>query len=144
MTDKYNPNDPSHLRIRHAIERGNGISNMVTRKEALASLVNAGFTLQHDEDLSQRKDARPWFAPLSGEIDYRAGAWDVVGALRMTRAGRVAMETLLKVLEAVRVAPSGTAETAKELSVGADALVEGGREGLFTPMYLMVAKKPEV
>ncbi|KAG9620219.1 putative ABC transporter, partial [Aureobasidium melanogenum] len=40
------------------------------------------------------------------------------------------------------MAPSGTAETARELSAAADALVAGGKEGLFTPMYLIVGKKP--
>jgi sterol 24-C-methyltransferase len=45
-------------------------------------------------------------------------------------------------METLRLAPLGSAETAAELSAGADALVAGGKEGLFTPMYLMVARKP--
>lgn len=142
MTDRWNENDPAHRAIRHGIERGNGISNMVTRKQAQRAFSKAGFSLIHDEDLAERKDARPWFAPLSGDINYATGLWDVIGALRMTKAGRFGMEMLLSTLEKVRLAPSGTAETAKELSVGADALVAGGKEGLFTPMYLMVGSKP--
>jgi sterol 24-C-methyltransferase len=142
MTDRYNETNPTHRAIRHGIERGNGISNMVTRKDALQAFLKAGFTLLHDEDLAERKDARPWWAPLSGDIDYATGIWDVVGAVRMTRVGRFAMETLLSALETIRMAPSGTAETARELSAGADALVAGGKQGLFTPMYLMVGRKP--
>jgi sterol 24-C-methyltransferase len=136
MTDRYDESNPTHRAIRHGIERGNGISNMVTRKDAQRAFLKAGFTLLHDEDLAERKDARPWWAPLSGDIDYATGIWDV------TRVGRFAMETLLSALEMIRMAPSGTAETARELSAGADALVAGGKEGLFTPMYLMVGKKP--
>lgn len=143
MTDRYDESNAKHRAIRYGIERGNGISNMVTRKEAEQAIKSAGFTLLHDEDMAERKnDARPWYAPLSGDINYATGAWDVLGALRMTKAGRVAMETLLSVLEAIKMAPSGTAETAKELSAGADALVAGGVEGVFTPMYLMIARKP--
>ena len=33
--------------------------------------------------------------------------------------------------------------TAASLAKAADALVLGAKEGLFTPMYLMIAKKPE-
>ncbi|KEQ82177.1 putative tocopherol O-methyltransferase [Aureobasidium pullulans EXF-150] len=142
MTDRYDEANPEHRKIRHGIERGNGISNMVTRKEAERAFKNAGFELLHDEDLAERSDARPWYAPLSGNINYATGAWDVLGAIRMTKFGRFAMETLLTTLETVRLAPSGTAETAKELSAGADALVAGGKAGLFSPMYLMVGKKP--
>ncbi|KAI5205569.1 hypothetical protein AUEXF2481DRAFT_26192 [Aureobasidium subglaciale EXF-2481] len=142
MTDHYDEDNSEHRAIRHGIERGNGISNMVTRKEAEKAFLKAGFTMLHDEDLAERKDARPWYAPLSGNINYATGIWDFLGALRMTKAGRFVMESLLSSLEMVRLAPSGTAETAKELSVGADALVAGGKKALFTPMYLMVGRKP--
>lgn len=142
MTDRYNESDPAHRTIRHGIERGNGISNMVTRKEAQQAFLKAGFTLMHDEDLAERRDARPWYAPLSGDINYATGVWDVLGALRMTKIGRSAMEMLLSTLEKVSMAPPGTAETARELSAAADALVAGGKGGLFTPMYLIVGRKP--
>ncbi|KAG9729424.1 hypothetical protein KCU73_g12120, partial [Aureobasidium melanogenum] len=115
---------------------------MVTRKEAQQAFSKAGFTLLHDTDLAERKDARPWYAPLSGDINYATGVWDILGALRMTRAGRSAMEMLLSTMEKVRLAPPGTAETARELSAAADALVAGGKKGLFTPMYLIIGRKP--
>jgi sterol 24-C-methyltransferase len=60
----------------------------------------------------------------------------------MARFGRFAMETLLSALETVKMAPSGTVETARELST-ADALVASEKEGLFTPMLLMVGRKPK-
>ena len=46
-------------------------------------------------------------------------------------------------LEVVKIAPKGTQKTADSLALAADCLVAGGKEKLFTPMYLMVAKKPE-
>jgi sterol 24-C-methyltransferase len=60
----------------------------------------------------------------------------------MARVGRFAMETLLSALETVKMVPSGTVETARELST-ADALVAGEKEDLFTPMLLMVGRKPK-
>ncbi|MYF23557.1 MAG: hypothetical protein F4209_12575 [Chloroflexi bacterium] len=38
--------------------------------------------------------------------------------------------------------PSGTSETASFLNVAADALVEGGELEIFTPSFLVHARKP--
>lgn len=142
MTDHYDKNDPHHEAIRLGIERGNGISNMVPRKEAYEAMQKAGFVIEYDEDLAERKDAKPWYAPLAGDIKSSRNITDFIGYLRMTRLGRMGIGCLLHSLEAFSLAPSGTAQTAAELSAGADALVNGGKENLFTPMYLMIGKKP--
>lgn len=141
MTDKYDDSLASHRAIRYGIERGNGISNMVPRKTALDAIKAAGFTVEHEEDLAQRPDTTPWYAPLDGDFKNARTVRDFLTGLRLTTAGRYAIGSLLRTLEAVRVAPPGTARTAHELSLGADSLVAGGKEGLFTPMYLMIAKK---
>jgi sterol 24-C-methyltransferase len=142
MTDKFNDKDPEHHTIRLGIERGNGIANMTSRKHALQAIQAAGFILESEEDLAARPDQVPWYYPLTGELRHVKSLWDFLSVLRLSRAGRTAMATLLKTLETFRMAPPGTAETANELSSGADNLVAGGRAGLFTPMYLMIAKKP--
>ncbi len=46
--------------------------------------------------------------------------------------------------EALRLMPRGTQKTADSLALAADCLVEGGKQKLFTPMYLMVARKPKI
>jgi sterol 24-C-methyltransferase len=147
MTDAYNESNEHHRKIRLGIERGNGIANMVPRKEALEAMKKAGFVVEHEEDLAQRKvspiaDRRPWYAPLAGDLAGAQTLGDFFGVLRMSSVGRVGVGVLLRTMETLRLAPLGSAETAAELSAGADALVAGGREGLFTPMYLMVARKP--
>ena len=142
MTDAYDASNKRHREIRLAIERGNGIANMVSRKEALAAMRSAGFVIEHEEDLAERKDRRPWYAPLAGDLAGAQNLWDLLGYVRMSWVGRMGIGGLLRVLEGLRLAPQGTAETARELSDGGDALVAGGREGLFTPMYLMVGRKP--
>ena len=43
----------------------------------------------------------------------------------------------------VKMAPKGTQKTADSLAQAADCLVAGGKEKLFTPMYLMVGRKPK-
>jgi len=144
MTDAYDPSNKRHREIRLGIERGTGISNMVSRKEALAAMRSAGFEIEHEEDLAEKEDKRPWYAPLAGDLAGSQNLWDLLGYVRMSKVGRLGIGCLLTVMETLRLAPMGTAETARELSDGGDALVAGGREKLFTPMYLMVGRKPVV
>ena len=142
MTDDYDDNNSEHRAIRLGIERGDGIANMTTRRHAVQAIKAAGFTLEHEEDLAKRPDQLPWYYPIAGELRHIRSLWDLMSALRLTKMGRTAMGTLLTALESVSMAPAGTADTARELSLAADSLVAGAKAGLFTPMYLMIAKKP--
>ncbi|BAE61033.1 unnamed protein product [Aspergillus oryzae RIB40] len=144
MTDRFDESNPKHRAIRLGIERGNGIVNMCTQNEAAEAIQAAGFVLEHEEDLAARPDPIPWYYPIAGELRHARSLWDLLTVLRMTKLGRGAMGYLLWTLENLRLAPSGTAETATELASGADSLVEGGRLGLFTPMYFMIGRKPEI
>jgi sterol 24-C-methyltransferase len=142
MTDRFDESNAEHCAIRLGIERGNGISHMRPHTDAVDAIKAAGFVLEHEEDLAERPDAVPWYYPLSGEWQYTRTLWDLLSVVRMSRIGRGAMHNFLRALEAVRVAPRGTAQTADELAAGAESLVQGGKLGVFTPMYFMVAKKP--
>ncbi|KAI9826136.1 MAG: Delta(24)-sterol C-methyltransferase [Thelocarpon impressellum] len=144
MTEKYDNDNAAHREIRLGIEQGNGISNMVKVAEALDAIVAAGFELEVHEDLARRvaHDYAPWYYPLAGDFRYMASAWDVMTVLRMSRLGRASVHKLIGALEMFRLAPAGTQKTADSLARAADCLVAGGKEDLFTPMYLMVARKP--
>ncbi|RMZ77719.1 hypothetical protein DV738_g4214, partial [Chaetothyriales sp. CBS 135597] len=143
MTDKYDDSNPEHRALRLGIERGDGIANMTTRQHAVDALKAAGFELEYAEDLATRPDRIPWYAPLAGEFRYVNNVWELLSAIRLTYVGRMAMSAFLRGLEVIRLAPSGTADTANELALAADSLVAGAKQGIFTPMYLMIAQKPE-
>lgn len=143
MTDKYDPNNPYHREIRLGIEQGNGISNMVKVEEGIRAIKAAGFELQHAEDMSLRPDPIPWYFPIAGDFRYLSSVWDFFTVLRMTKTARAIVQRVLSLMEVVRLAPGGSARTAASLAKGADCLVAGAKEGLFTPMYLMIAKKPD-
>ena len=68
--------------------------------------------------------------------------WDIATVLRMNRWGRLVSHSFMSALETIRVLPAGTRQTAENLATAADGLVAGGEKKLFTPMYLMVARKP--
>jgi sterol 24-C-methyltransferase len=144
MTDKYDNDNPAHREIRLGIEIGDGISNMEKVEVALAAMKAAGFQLEHNEDLADRDDdVAPWYWPLSGEMKYISTLADIPTIFRMTKLGRGIIHKFIGALETIGVAPKGTQKTAHSLALGGDSLVAGAREKLFTPMYLMVGRKPE-
>jgi sterol 24-C-methyltransferase len=142
MTEKYDNDNVEHREIRLGIEVGDGISNMEKVSVALKAVESVGFELLVNEDLADRDDPFPWYWPIAGELKYLQSVFDLFTILRMTRLGRYTMHNLAGALEFLRLAPHGTKKTADALARGADALVAGGEQKLFTPMYLMVARKP--
>jgi sterol 24-C-methyltransferase len=143
MTDAYDNNNPEHKEIRLGIEIGDGISNMEKIEVALAAMKAAGFEMEHHEDLADREgDAAPWYWPLSGQLKYITSLGDIPTILRMTKIGRGLIHKFVGALEVIGVAPGGTQKTADSLALAADCLVAGGQKKLFTPMYLMVGRKP--
>lgn len=144
MTDNYDNGNPHHREIRLGIEQGDGISNMEKIEVALEAMKKAGFQLEVNEDLADRdEDPYPWYWPLAGDMKYLSSIGDFPTILRMTKIGRATVHKFVGMLEMIGIAPKGTQKTADSLAVAADCLVAGGKEKLFTPMYLMVGRKPE-
>lgn len=153
MTDAYDDDDLDHRRIRLAIEQGDGIARMFNRNEGVSAMKDAGFELEHHEDLatpstttksasSSDLDAAPWYWPLGNDFRHAQTFADLLTVARMNKWGRMVAHNVFSVMEALSLAPRGTRKTADSLGQAADALVEGGRRGLFTPMYLMIGRKP--
>lgn len=142
MTDKYDNSNPRHRQIRLGIEQGNGISNMVPISEGIAAIKAAGFELEMHQDLAKRADCTPWYYAIAGDFSMMGSVWDVLTIARMTKWGRGLTHRFIGVLESLSIAPSGMQKTADSLALGADCMVAGAKEDLFTPMYLMVARKP--
>jgi sterol 24-C-methyltransferase len=142
MTDEYDNDNLRHREIRLGIEQGDGISNMCKVSEGIAAIHDSGFEMLHHEDLADRPDTLPWYWPLAGELRYVQTVGDFFTIVRMTTWGRTIAHGLAGILETFKLAPAGTKKTADSLALAADCLVAGGRDKLFTPMYLMVARKP--
>ncbi|KAL3421125.1 sterol 24-c-methyltransferase [Phlyctema vagabunda] len=142
MTDKYDNTNPQHRQLRVEIEEGDGISNMVTISEGLQAIQAAGFELEFHENMAQRDDVKPWYYPIAGELHHASSLADVFTMLRMTKVGRGVAHMAFKAGEKVGVIPPGTQKIADTLAKAQDAMVIGGKADLFTPMYLMVARKP--
>lgn len=116
---------------------------MRTIAECLQALKNVGFEIEIQQDLADMGDQVKWYYPLEGDIRKCQTMRDVLTTIAMTKLGRFTTTNVCRILEKIGLAPKGTVETQKVLETAADALVEGAKAELFTPMFFFVAKKPE-
>jgi len=108
-----------------------------------AALEAVGFDLIETRDMALemtaeelRAGGRTWYHPLTPSYNVLSQRF------QFTPVGMPLTTTLLKCLEFMRLAPTGTSKVQTMLQQGAIGLARGGEQGIFTPMYLCVAKKP--
>ena len=137
LTDRYDPNDPEHQRIRLAFERGYGIPDTITAAECCRSKIAAGFELLEAADHATESDPEtPWYSPLEATgFSMRA--------LARSPVGRRVIERALGILEMLLPSARGSRHVSDVLNGGADATVEGGKAGILTALYFMLARKPD-
>lgn len=137
MTDRFDPADPHHVRLKNDIEAGTGVPDLVQRQAIDPVLREVGFELLDAHDLAERqRPGIPWYEPLVGSGLSLAG-------FRSSRTGRQVTYATLRVLEVLRVVPRGSPHVCRILNTGAAALAEAGRLEIFTPMYFVLARRPE-
>ena len=136
LTERFDEGDARHRDIRDRIEHGNGTPDLLTTQQQLDAVKSAGFEILSATDQAAEGDPRtPWYMALQGR--------DVsLASLARVPAGRRFTAGLTGVLEKVGIAPNGTGEAAELLNIAADSLVEGGEMGIFTPSFLVHARKP--
>ncbi len=137
LTDRFDAQDPLHLKIKADIELGGGLLNIDDQQTVDDALRTVGFEVLETRDVSVRTGPSiPWYQPL-------IGSGFSVASFRSSRAGRWVTHSSLKVLEALHIAPRGSARVAATLNLCAVAMAEAGRLGIFTPMYFIHARKPD-
>ncbi|MCS6914499.1 MAG: methyltransferase domain-containing protein [Myxococcales bacterium] len=137
LTARYDPANPAHREIKKGIEEGNALPDIATIDETLAAVREAGFELLAAEDRADASDPEtPWYLPLA---DTR---WYTFSGFRASRPGRWLTHQMVRLLEAVRIAPRGATAVSSFLERGARALVAGGKAGVFTPLFYFEARRP--
>lgn len=142
MTDAWDPSIPEHKALAHEIELGNGIPEMRPLRLARDALKKVGFEILHEEDLAERPDEVTWYYPLEGDLSKAQTLWDYFMVWRTTWMGIVIMHGVMWIMELLGFLPKGTMDVAEALKVAQSSLIKGGQTKLFTPMYLVVSKKP--
>lgn len=136
LTDRFDASDARHQAIKRGIEAGDGLPDLATTRDVDQSMIDAGFELVAARDLVADSDPEtPWWLPLQGEGVS-------VASFRSSRFGRWVTHRTVGVLETLRIAPKGTQFVHGFLNDAAEALIDGGRTGIFTPMYMVHGRKP--
>lgn len=128
LTSAYRADDASHVAAKHDIMLGNGLPDLRSAAECLAAVKAVGFEVLEEGDLAPSSEV-PWYAPIDAQ-----GKLFSFTEFRTSRVGRALTHAAVWALEALRLAPQGTATVSQFLVTGADALVAGGRKEIFTPM----------
>jgi sterol 24-C-methyltransferase len=136
MTDAFDPNSAEHQRIKKGIEEGDSLPDIATVPDTLAAVRAAGFEVLESHDAAGTCDREtPWYLPLVGETSSLL-------AVRRGRVGRFFARRLIRTVEALRIAPEGSAAVSQMLGAAAEALIAGGESGIFTPNYFFLARRP--
>jgi sterol 24-C-methyltransferase len=136
MTDKYDPNNLEHQRLKKDIEEGNGLPNIIDCKQCLVAMEAAGFEILLERDQAIVPNVQSWQTPL-------LPSWNLFSQrFQFNWLGGHLTNWAIATLEFVRIAPKGTVKMQKILQAGGFALRDAAEEGIFTTMYLMVGRKP--
>ena len=136
LTDSFDPCNAEHRRIRNDIMVGDALPDIAGTQEVLAALRSAGFAILEAHDRASDSDPEtPWYRALQGR-DF------TLSSMPRTPLGRALTNWTLLVAERLGVFPKGSRAVSTILNKAADALVEGGRSGIFSPMFFVLACKP--
>lgn len=137
LTERFDEAERRHRDVKARIELGNGCPGLLTAQEQMEAVAAAGFEVLDCVDQAATSDPRtPWYMSLQGR--------DIsLSSLARVPAGRAFTAMATRLIERLRILPAGTGEAAEFLNRAADALVEAGELGIFTPSFLVHARKPK-
>lgn len=135
MTDKFDPKNKEHQRIKRDIMIGDGLPDIFPIQNVVDSLEKAGFEVIEYKDLAPvtRANNVPWYQALSGGFS--------LSGFRASRLGLIVTTTIVVILETVRFLPKGSKNSHDILCTAADGLVDGGKAEIFTPALYFKARK---
>jgi len=140
LTDKYDPKNESHKLFKHQIEIGNGLPDIRTTKQCKDAMAKAGWQVVEDIDLASCSPV-PWYEPLYPTQGYFSSL-EALSSIKSSPIGAKVTHGFCWLLESLRLAPKGTTRVSSVLQQGAIGLIDGGKIDAFTPMYLLVGRKP--
>ncbi|TYI27751.1 hypothetical protein ES332_A05G198100v1 [Gossypium tomentosum] len=125
-TDKYRGDNPEHVEVIQGIEIGDALPGLRNYKDIAEVAKKVGFQVVKEKDLA-KPPALPWWTRLKmGRIAYWRN------------------HILVTVLAAIGIAPKGTVDVHEMLFKTADYLTRGGDSGIFSPMHMILLRKPQV
>ena len=139
LTDSYDGSE-RHNKLKKDIEVGDGLPDLCHTSVCTQALKDAGFEVVEARDCALDgllDGGEPWHTPLTPS--WNPLSWP---RFQFNPVMFALMPKILTALELIRLVPAGTSKTQVMLQAGGVGCADGGVTGAFTPMWLMVAKKP--
>jgi len=137
LTDKYDPENARHKEIKKGIEVGNALPDIATTEAVVAAEEAVGFEVldQEDRGIMLTDLEFPWYHPLTPSFSP--------SRIQYYSLGHKAMIAGVSLMEKIGFYPPGTVGVQEFLRAASLNLVAGGEEGIFTPSFFTLCKKPE-
>ena len=119
---------------------GDGLPDLVHTSVCTKALADAGFDIVEARDCALDgllDGGDPWHTPLTPS--WNPLSWP---RFQFNPIMFFLMPRILTFLELIKLVPAGTSKTQVMLQAGGIGCADGGETGAFTPMWLMVARKP--
>lgn len=138
LTPLYDKENEFHRTIKKKIEEGDGLPDMATQGEVVKALESCGFEVLEARDmaLDERFGGDPWYLPLHPSLNPLSFRF------QFNAFGLFITKFALRISEFLHLVPQGTYKIQQMLQQGGWGCDKGGETGTFTPMWLMVARKP--
>jgi sterol 24-C-methyltransferase len=139
VTDAWDEKNEHHQKIKLDIMLGDGLPDLVHTSVCTAALGKAGFEVLEARDMAggSGEGGEPWHMPLMPS--WNPTKWP---RFQFNPVMYRLMPVILRFFEKVRLVPAGTVDTQVMLQAGGVGCAQGGHTGSFTPMWLMVGRKP--
>lgn len=106
-----------------------------------ASLTATGFAITHDENMAGRSE-RPWWYGPGGVVRHARGWEDFQRVLEMSPVVFWSRQLLAHVLSWVGWVPREALQMGYTMHACVRSVADGGRLGIFSPMWVVVCRKP--
>ncbi|KAJ1675321.1 hypothetical protein EV182_001500 [Spiromyces aspiralis] len=141
LTDKYNHDDPRHRKAAQDVAYGWGFGKLHHTSDCVEAARAAGFEqVTFAQDMAAHMGAGndiPWYNDFSNElVDFSS-----FHRFLCSRVSRAAVESAFWAAERLGMAPKGSTEFQRIATAAVQGMVEGGKMGIFTPMFMVVAQK---
>eukprot|EP00929_Paragymnodinium_shiwhaense_P124423 TRINITY_DN9988_c0_g1_i1.p1 TRINITY_DN9988_c0_g1~~TRINITY_DN9988_c0_g1_i1.p1 ORF type:complete len:419 (-),score=97.18 TRINITY_DN9988_c0_g1_i1:304-1473(-) len=140
LTDKFDESNAEHRKLKEDIMLGDGLPDLVHTSVCTKALKEAGFEVLEVRDCAldgNLEGGEAWYMPLVAS--WNPFSWP---RFQFNPIMFALMPIILRSLEIVGLVPEGSKSTQVMLQAGGVGCARGGETGAFTPMWLMVARKP--
>lgn len=125
-TPLFDSSNKEHARIINDIVYGNGLPTMRSAAQCIQAAKSVGFELLEEADLAISSPiAGPWYTKLDR---INSTIW--------------VNKAIVNTLSMIHCVPKGVKDVHEMLCHVAQSLVEGGKTGVFSPMHLILLRKP--